>query len=161
MPEPFLADFCGFSQSFTDVSEWTVLGQFTPALRLAGGVTYLDARIVRAAENAGRRIPGIGVWRYSLFADWRTPFDDALHVTGGIQGDSRKFVTFANDLSLPGYVLFELGARYRFDIGQRPLTARIGVQNLLDKRYFESVDTIGSINFGQTRTVRAPLELAF
>lgn len=140
--------------------ELTVLGQMTPALRLAGGVTYLDAKVAEAAENVGKQVPGIGAWRYSLFADWRTPFSDDLFLTGGVQGDSAKFVTFANDFALPGYTIFDLGARYRFAIGASRLTARVGVQNLFDKRYFESVDVYGSMNFGQTRTARASLELA-
>lgn len=141
--------------------EATVVGQITSALRLAGGITYLDATVVEASENVGKTIPGIGAWRYSLFADWRTPVSDDLFVTAGIQGDSRKFVTFANDFALPGYALFDLGARYRFDLGSNRLTARLGVQNLFNKRHFESVDVYGSLNFGQVRTVRGSLELAF
>ncbi|WP_116968936.1 TonB-dependent siderophore receptor [Blastomonas sp. UPD001] len=141
--------------------EFTVLGNVTHNLRLAGGVTYLDAKVAEAAENVGSRIPGIGKWRYSLFADWRTPLDPNFYVTGGVQGDSRKFVTFANNFALPGHTIFDLGARYTFDTGATRMTARVGVQNLLDKRHFESVDFYGGLIFGQARTLRASLEVAF
>lgn len=141
--------------------EITLLGQATPNLRLAGGITYLDARVAEASENVGKQVPGIGEWRYSLFVDWRTPLSDDLYLTGGVQGDSRKFASFANDFALSGYTIFDLGARYVFDLGPSRMTARVGVQNLFDERYFESVDVYGSLNFGQTRTVRASLEVAF
>jgi iron complex outermembrane receptor protein len=141
--------------------EATVLGRVSSALQLAGGITYLDAKVAKAAENVGKRLPGIGALRYSLFADWRTPWVPGLFLTGGVQGDAKKYVTFANDFSLPGHAIFDVGARYEMNLDGRKLIGRIGVQNLADKRHFESVDFYGGLIFGTSRTVKASVAVEF
>jgi iron complex outermembrane receptor protein len=70
---------------------------------------------------------------------------------------SRRFVTFENDQSVPGYVSADLTAGYRFSgtPWREGLTAQVYVTNLFDKRH---ISTIGSNEFpirGDAQTVIA------
>ena len=69
-------------------------------------------------------------------------------IEASIEGkyESKRFYTYLNDASVPGFWLFNASAAY--DFGQawmfHDLSARLNITNLADKRYF---GTIGSNGF--------------
>lgn len=62
---------------------------------------------------------------------------------------AKRFFTYTNDQSVPGYTTVELQAGYRFqgEGALKGLEVQANVTNLLDKRY---VSTVGSNGFGYT-----------
>lgn len=58
----------------------------------------------------------------------------------------------ANTQQLPSWNRFDLGARYRFNAGNTPVTLRLTVENLLNKNYWQSAAREG-LTMGAPRTV--------
>ncbi len=44
---------------------------------------------------------------------------------------------------LPGFTLLDAGARYQLDVAQHPMTLRLDVNNLTDKAYWLSNESLG------------------
>jgi iron complex outermembrane receptor protein len=142
--------------------EATLAGNLGRDLRLSAGVTWLHPKIREAAENVGKLPPGVPRLQAGVFADWHLPaLAPRLHLTGSVQASSKRHVNGANTFSVPGYAVFGLGARYSHGWGEQRLTYRLGVDNLFDKRYFNSVGAYEGLYFGATRTVTASVTVEF
>lgn len=142
--------------------EATLSGQITRDLRLHAGLTWLDPTIEKAAENVGNRPAGVARLQAGLFADLHVPaIANRFHLTGSVHAASDKFVNGANTFSVPGYAVYGIGARYSHGVGSKLMTYRLGIDNLFDKRYFNSVGAYEGLYFGATRTVKASITVDF
>lgn len=110
-------------------------------VELGGSVTYADARIERDAAFAaavGKRLPGLPRLRSTLVATWRPTPAWSATVAGRYFG--RQFAnidnsdTYAN--TYQGFSSFFVAdARVRYQVSDH-WAAALGVENLLDRRYF-------------------------
>ena len=100
------------------------------------------------------------------------------HMTVGLQGKlvGKRWSSDVNDASVSAYKLFDLDARYNFEIaGVKNLSLRANVSNLFDEKYYGSISstnyavTSGGFTspsaptyfIGSPRTVSAAVQVRF
>lgn len=87
-----------------------------------------------------------------------------LSFGGGVRALSYRFVDPANDVALPGYGRLDAMASYAFGRirnNERPFKLSVNVQNVTDRRYFESGNTPSVIFPGSPVNVLSRLEVRF
>ena len=102
--------------------------------------------------------------RATAFADVALPHLPGLHLMPGWSFTGRKEATRDDTVSVPGYNLFNLGARYTPGGEQGRITFRIYADNITDKRYWKDTgasygDTF--IHLGAPTTVRLSAHYTF
>jgi iron complex outermembrane receptor protein len=102
--------------------------------------------------------------RTALFADVLLPHAHGLHLLPGWNYTGRKEATRDDSVSVPGYNLFSLGARYTPGGEQGRVTVRLYADNITDKRYWKDTgasygDTF--IHLGAPTTVRLSAHYTF
>jgi len=145
--------------------ELSFAGEVAPGLRLIGGGTVVDAKLrenVTAAFN-GKRAQGVPEYTANLSAEWDMGFVPGLTLTGRAVHTGPQAVNNANTLELDDWTRFDVGARYVFAAGDKPLTLRVGVDNVANARYWASAYDAFSqaLLQGAPRTVRASLSVDF
>jgi len=100
----------------------------------------------------------------ALFADLALPHMHGLHLMPGWSYTSRKEATRDDVVSVGGYNLFNLGARYTPGGADGRITLRLYADNILDKRYWKDTgasygDTF--IHLGAPTTVRLSAHYTF
>ncbi len=100
----------------------------------------------------------------ALFADVLVPHAHGLHMMPGWSFTSRKEATRDDRVSVGGYNLFNLGARYTPGGENGRVTLRLYADNILDKRYWKDTgasygDTF--IHLGAPTTVRLSAHYVF
>lgn len=150
--------------------EFSVFGEPLPGLRLLAGGTLIDSELrgtvatvnnvtVRGV-NDGNRGVGVPTFQYNLSADWDVPGVQGLAVNGLMLRTGGQYYDSANDLGIPAWTRFDLGARYTFKMDERDITLRAGVENVADKAYWKSAN--GSyLTQGAPRTLKVSATVDF
>jgi len=102
--------------------------------------------------------------RTNVFADLLIPYAHGLHLMPGWSYTGRKEATRDDTVSVSGYNLFNLGARYSPGGEQGHVTLRLYADNIADKRYWKDTganygDTF--IHLGAPTTVRLSAHYTF
>jgi iron complex outermembrane receptor protein len=102
--------------------------------------------------------------RTALFSDVEVPHARGLHVMPGWSYTGRKEATSDDAVSVAGYNLFNLGARYTVGGEQGRMTLRLYADNITNKRYWKDTganygDTY--IHLGAPTTVRLSAHYTF
>lgn len=122
--------------------ELDVSGQLTAHWRLIGSYAYTDTRITEDAlgGNQGHRLPDVPLHSGSLWTwyRWGTDPFSGLEVGAGLFAAGLRQGDEQGSFQLPGYVRLDAAGAYRWQVGRSRLIARLNINNLLDKRYFES-----------------------
>ncbi|MDQ8755182.1 TonB-dependent receptor [Sphingosinicella sp. LHD-64] len=116
--------------------ELSVAGQIAPGLNVVAGNVLLDARISGeevAAGTIGRRPIGAFVRRTLVSIDYRFPAFERLSIDALVDSSSARTANAANSLSIPARTIVNLGARYRFSVGNAPVLLRAQVTNLFNR----------------------------
>lgn len=135
--------------------EFAVFGEPRRGIRLAGGLTLLDARLRQTAtgEDEGHRVLGVPKRQLKLNGEWDLAAVPGVTLTGGVIHVSGQFANNANTLAIPGWTLFDVGARYVTRVGGRDLALRAGIHNLTNRNhYWASVADYGGLFVGVPRT---------
>lgn len=145
--------------------ELSFAGEVAPGLRLIGGGTVVDAKLreTQTGANEGNRAQGVPEYTANLNAEWDMGFVPGLTLTGRMVHTGPQAVNIANTLELDDWTRFDVGARYVFAAGDKPLTLRVGVDNVANARYWASAyDAFNqALLQGAPRTVRASLSVDF
>lgn len=145
--------------------ELSFAGQVVDGLRLIGGGSVVDAKLreTLGGTNEGNRAQGVPEYTANLNAEWDLGFVPGLTLTGRVVHTGPQAVNIANTLELDDWTRFDVGARYVFAAGDKPLTLRVGVDNVANARYWASAfDAFGqALLQGAPRTVRASLSVDF
>lgn len=145
--------------------ELSFAGEVAPGLRLIGGGTVVDAKLreTLGGANEGNRAQGVPEYTANLNAEWDMSFVPGLTLTGRVVHTGPQAVSIANTLELDDWTRFDVGARYVFAAGDKPLTLRVGVDNVANARYWASAyDAFNqALLQGAPRTVRASLSVDF
>ena len=102
--------------------------------------------------------------RTAVFADMLIPHMRNLHVMPGWSYTARKEATRDDAVSVSGYNLFNLGARYTPHGEQGHVTLRLYADNITDKRYWKDTGaSLGDtfIHLGAPTTVRLSAHYTF
>ncbi|MCD0504587.1 TonB-dependent siderophore receptor [Bordetella petrii] len=131
--------------------ELTATGRVTPNLTLVGGVTLLDPRVKQQKQDPtleGKRPVGTANRMFKMYGEYRIPGVSGLSVNAGISYVGASWADNRNTDQLPAYTLVDVGARYVVNAGEYPVTLRLNVNNLTNKRYW-----VNSQYLGDARTV--------
>lgn len=138
-------------------AELSVFGEPLPGVRLLGGVTFLDGRLVNIANRQfnGNVAPGVPDVAFNLYGEvdlppWLAP---GLTLTGRAIYTSGQFYNQANTQRVPDWTRFDAGLRYTFEgASGKPVTVRAIVENVFDNSYWASAAR-GFLAVGAPRTV--------
>lgn len=141
-------------------------GWVTERLNLAASVAAIRARVEGTGTPAYEDHQAINVprLRASLDADYAIPGLNGLAILGGAQYSARKTVDREGAVSVPSYVVVDLGARYTTRIEGYDTTFRLTVDNLFDKNYWRDVSEYygdGYLFLGAPRTARLAATINF
>jgi iron complex outermembrane receptor protein len=149
-----------------DGIELNAEGKAASWLRLTGSVAAIRA----LGSDTGtptfdnKQVLNVPHLRTALFADWLLPHAHGLHLMPGWSYTGRKEATRDDAVSVSGYNLFSLGARYTPGGEQGRVTVRLYADNITDKRYWKDTgasygDTF--IHLGAPTTVRLSAHYTF
>jgi len=111
-----------------------------------------------------RQVINVPRVRTGIFADVGLPHVRGVHLMPGWSYTSRKQATRDDTVSVPGYNIFNLGARYTPGGEQGRMTLRVYADNITDKRYWKDTgasygDTF--LHLGAPTTVRLSAHYTF
>ncbi len=149
-----------------DGVELNAEGKVTDWLRLTASAAAIRALSDDSSTPAfnNKQVINVPHLRTALFADVLLPHARGLHLMPGWGYTGRKEATRDDLVSVPGYNLFNLGARYTPGGEQGHVTLRLYADNITDKRYWKDTgasygDTF--IYLGAPTTVRLSAHYTF
>jgi iron complex outermembrane receptor protein len=141
-------------------------GKATNWLRLTASAAAIRALSDDTGTPAfdNKQVLNVPHLRTALFADLALPHAHGLHLMPGWGYTGRKEATRDDLVSVPGYNLFNLGARYTPGGEQGRVTLRLYADNITDKHYWKDTganygDTF--IHLGAPTTVRLSAHYTF
>ncbi|WP_147026820.1 TonB-dependent receptor [Methylobacterium oxalidis] len=146
-------------------AEFAVFGEPVPGVRLLGGVTLIDARLVSTAGGQfdGNAAPGVPTTAFNLYGEYDLPpwLAPGLTLTGRAIYTSGQFYNQANTQSVPDWTRFDAGLRYVFPgVNGKPVVVRAIVENILDDSYWASAAR-GFLAVGAPRTFIVSAQVDF
>ena len=156
-------------------TELDLQAQLSPKLRLIASYAYLDSLIIHdvgfnidadgnpvtTSGNTGNRFFGVPRQGGSF---WLTYGDEATPgFTAGIGALARTWAAGdnENDYRLPGFTRANVMIGYSFNLPSARLVLRCNIDNVLNKRYFESVSDSQTVMPGWPRRVLASVRMDF
>lgn len=146
--------------------ELTVFGEPREGLRLLGGVTWLDAELVRTAGGLldGRSPIGVPAFQANANVEWDVPALPGLTVEGRVVHTGDQPANADNTVELGAWTRFDAGVRYAFEANGAPMTLRARIENLADEDHWVAVGGYPGANYltlGEPRTLRLALTAEF
>jgi len=143
-------------------AEWGFFGAALPAVRLTGGVAYVDPKVIKTVivANQGKQATGVPRLQGKLGAEWDVGAVQGLTLTANATAVSKQYISADNTLWAPGRVTYDAGARYTAALAGRPLTVRASVLNLTNKAYW-GMPLLSSLALGAPRTVQVSATVDF
>jgi len=149
-----------------DGVEMSAEGKAASWLRLTGSAAAMRAISSDTGTPAfdHKQVLNVPHLRTAMFADVALPHAHGLHLMPGWSYTGRKEATRDDAVSVPGYNLFNLGARYTPGGEAGRMTLRFYADNITDKRYWKDTgasygDTF--IHLGAPTTVRLSAHYTF
>jgi len=138
--------------------ELSATGKVFEDLTLYGGLTLMKAEVSKTENkaNQGKKPANVPETVAKVYAEYALPFLDGFSLTGGAYYSGKKYGDAANNDKIGGATVFDLGARYKTEMGGAPVTFRVNVANLTDKNYWTN-----SYYFGSPRTVTFYMDFDF
>lgn len=133
--------------------ELSAFGEPLPGLRALASVTFLKPELTNPANQAerGNDAQGVPDRTFSGVLDWDVPGVPGLALNGRVIYSSGAYLTTANTLRFDGWTRIDFGARYRTEIGNKPITLRASLENAFGADYW--LTTGNFVTVGSPRTV--------
>lgn len=146
--------------------EISAFGEPLRGLRVLGGVTFLQAKIVESTDSTveGKRAIGVPKAQVNLGADWDVPGVKGLAVNARAVHTTSQYADAANTLRVPSWTRFDLGARYTTLLADQAVTFRARVDNVTDRNYWASTGGYpgsGYLVLGAPRTLTLSASIDF
>lgn len=134
--------------------ELQTFGEMLPHLRLLGGVAWTQARLTKTegGTNDGRQAAGAPEWVVKLGTEWDIPALPGVTATARVIHTSSQPLTVDNSIRLPAWTRVDLGARYATRIAGHAVVFRGSVENLTNRRYWDSVPAFQTVTYAAPRT---------
>ena len=135
--------------------ELSVFGEPIAGLRLMAGGTRMTSEVKNTAggTNDGNHAVGVPTFQLNASVDWDIPGLEGAAVSARMLRTGGQYADPANNLSLPTWNRFDVGARYKLRVDQKDLTLRVNVENVTDKNYWASANG-GYLSQGDPRLVK-------
>jgi len=149
-----------------DGVEFNAQGRAASWLKLTASIAAISAisSDTGTASFDNKQVINAPRVRTTFFADLALPHAHGLYLTPGWGYTDRKEATRDDAVSVGGYNLFNLGARYTPGGEQGRLTLRLYADNITDKRYWKDTGaSLGDtfIHLGAPTTVRLAAHYTF
>lgn len=146
--------------------ELSAQGKVKEWLRITGSASLLRAVSVGSStpEFNDKQVINVPRFRTSLFADIDVPFITGVHLLPGWSYTGPKEATRDDAVSVPGYNLLNIGARYTPSGEWKKVTFRLFADNVLNKRYWKDTGaSLGDtfLHLGAPTTVRLSVQYSF
>ena len=115
--------------------EFSITSNVTPDLRVVAGGVYLDPTVEASpsiAQAIGKHPVNQQRLRTRFNVNWTLPFARALTLDAYVNHDAGAYATVDNSLFAPGSTRIGMGARYKFELGGKPVTARVTLFNIFN-----------------------------
>ncbi len=121
-------------------AELNINGRILKGLRFNGGTSIIEATQLNTfdAPTEGKRAVGVPGYYINGNLEYDLPFVEGATVTGRVVQTGHQWVDQANTLRIPNWTRFDLGARWSFVVDHKALTARFGVDNIANARFWQS-----------------------
>ena len=122
--------------------EWNFFGEPKEGTRFTGGMIWMDARHKKTAGGRydGNRKEGLPHYAAVLGVEQDIHGVEGLTLTARMTYNSSAFVNQANTIRVSPWVRWDMGARYKFNAGDTPVTVRADVYNLFNRNYWRALD---------------------
>lgn len=142
--------------------EFMLYGEPVEGLRLLGGATFNDAILTKTAGGDFDGNDAVGVPRYqaNVGAEWDLPFLERATVSARALYTGTQFLDEANDLKVPAWTRFDLGARLVRTISGRDVAFILNVENVTDLDYWASAQG-GYLTQGRPLTAKLSVSVDF
>lgn len=147
--------------------ELSVVAQPVKGLRVIGGLIYYDPKVIGEAVALGRAGPrplASTPINARLDLDYALPFAEGLSLqmtlahTGDTIASTQGYAALGGDqLRVPAVTTIDMGVRYRWRIGDIPVSARLNLQDITDQR---TLRVSGSNSFFLNSSRRMSLQLS-
>lgn len=136
--------------------EITLTGKITDNLTLVGGGTVMDLEVDKANANEGKKPTNTASKLAKLYAEYAIPEVRGLTLTGGAYYTGKSYRDDANTDTIPSYVVYDAGLRYKTKIESFPTTFILSAANIANKSYWASSSALGS-----PRTISLSMKMEF
>ncbi|MFL6707162.1 MAG: TonB-dependent receptor [Massilia sp.] len=152
--------------------EGQAVGQLARGVTIYSGFTVLDP-VLRGTGNPlteGKQYTGMPRLRANLLLDYALPMLAGATVSANWQHIGKRPINDANTAFVDAVDIFNLGLRYASTLMARPVTWRLGIDNVADKHYWSTVgpsNIVGSgrgnmlAHLGAPRTAAASVAMDF
>ena len=118
--------------------ELSVSGQIAPKWTLTGGLMHIATEQKTSTAYNGKDVAGVADWSAMLAAEYTADAKTSAFLRMVYSGKAPIYANASNQLDVPAYVTFDLGATYKTTLGTVPTTFSLTAYNVLDKRYWMS-----------------------
>ncbi|WMW79181.1 TonB-dependent siderophore receptor [Undibacterium cyanobacteriorum] len=145
--------------------EFSAQGKINSDWTLGASATAIDAR-QRGTNDPSiedKRISNVPNFKSSVYADYAPVALAGVHVNGSWQYAASKAFSPDNKISVPGYHVFNFGARYALSQNGITTTLRFDINNAFNKFYWRDVtQSLGGYLFpGAPRTFKLSAQIDF
>ena len=142
--------------------EFVVFGEPVDGLRVLGGFSYVDAKLIETGDLAtnGEQALGVASWLANIELEADIPVVKGLSAFGRVVYTGDAPLDFEGQQTVDEWVRLDLGANYSFNAGGQDLVARFAVNNVLDSNYFIARTDPGIV-VSEPRTFLATLTIDF
>ncbi|QHG63896.1 TonB-dependent siderophore receptor [Pseudomonas putida] len=140
-------------------------GWATSNLQLQASAAAIRARVQDSGTDAyeGHQAINVPRLRAALHAEYSLPVP-GLALLGGARYSASKYASQPGNVEVGGYTVFDIGSRYRTQLGGYDTVLRLTVDNVFDKRYWRDVGDYLGDNYlfqGAPRTARLSASVSF
>ena len=109
--------------------EFNAYGQLTDAVRILGGVTWIDTEQKDTYQGLfdGNQVIGVPEFQANVEADWKLPVAQDVSINGRVVYTGSQYANNANTLKLNDWTRVDVGANYRTQINQVPTVINFGI----------------------------------
>lgn len=122
--------------------EVDVAGEILPGWKGVASYAYTFADVTKDNRlPVGDELAGVAKHAGQVWTTYEFPVGSLLNGVGigaGVRAETSREATLPNTFKLPGYVRLDAAVWYRFAIEGRPFRAQLNVQNLTDRRIYDT-----------------------
>jgi len=135
--------------------EFTAFGEPVTGIRVLGGVSLIDGRLLKTqgGQFNGNVAIGVPAVQLNLYGEYDLPWlAPGLTVTGRVIYTAAQYYDQANRQTIPDWATLDLGLRYKTILQDRPVTWQASVLNVTGNNYWATTGR-GLLAPGAPRTI--------
>lgn len=140
--------------------ELSVFGEAAPGLKLLGGLSWIDAKLLDSDTQA----VGVPKQQLNLGVEWTPSALPDLALNARVMHTGSQWADATNSNAVPAWNRLDVGLRWSTELARLPLTLRARVDNVFDKAYWASAGGYPGANYlvlGGPRTLSVSASVDF